>query len=215
MDSGAVGSIICGYPLQLFDSQDQRLLTTANYLMDHCRFKKGFFLDISHSGINPYLTLHIAQVLLRAGDVRHIELANALCRLASATGQWPEAVHPRTEGGCMGDGQHIWAAAEWVNYLRNCLVFEEEKENQLILGAGIEAGWIKPGNQITIGPALTLWGQVSVTFDCQPEGIRVHLAGIWYDDAPEVLINIPGYIKTRFPSTETEALVKEKEALIK
>ncbi len=110
----------------------------------------------------------------------------------------------------MGDGQHIWASSEWVNYLRNCLVFEEEQENQLILGAGIEPGWIQPGNQITIGPALTLWGQVSVTFDCQPKGIQVHLTASWYDDAPEVIINIPGYIKTRFESTETEVLVPKR-----
>ena len=159
MDSGAVGSVVSGYPLQVFDPKDERLLATVNYLMDHCRFKKGFFLDISHSGINPYLTLHLAQVLLRAGDLRHIELADALCRLASPTGQWPEAIHPRTEGGCMGDGQHIWAAAEWVIYLRSCLLYEEEKSKQLVLGSGIDPAWIRPGARMRIGSAQLSGGR--------------------------------------------------------
>lgn len=209
MDSGAVGSIVCGYPLQLFDPKDKRLTATVNYLMKRCRYKKGFFLDISHSGINPYLTLHIAQVLLRAGDTRHVELADALCRLASPTGQWPEAVHPRTEGGCMGDGQHIWAAAEWVNYLRNCLVLEEENKKQLILGAGIEPQWLKQPSTITIGPTLTLWGLVSVKFECRPEGIHVHYTGQWHNEPPKVWVKIPGYPQTAIPETETGVIIKK------
>ena len=86
----------------------------------------AFFHDIIHSGINPYLTLHIAQVLLRAGDMRYFDLMRRSADLASPTGQWPEAIHPRTLGGCMGDGQHVWAAAEWMMMMRNCFVREED-----------------------------------------------------------------------------------------
>jgi hypothetical protein len=210
MDSGAVGSVVCGYPLQVLSAHDPRLLATADYLMDFCRFKNGFFLDISHSGINPYLTLHLAQVLLRAGDLRHLELADALCRLASPTGQWPEAVHPRTEGGCMGDGQHIWAAAEWVVYLRNCLVYEEEKTKQLVLGAGFDPAWIRPGVRMRIDPAATLWGQVSAVFECGPEDIRVHCDAQWHEHAPEVVIAIPGYQQARLAPTASDVRVTKK-----
>ena len=34
--------------------------------------------DMIHSGLNAYLTLHVAQVLLRAGDPRHLELMDAV-----------------------------------------------------------------------------------------------------------------------------------------
>jgi hypothetical protein len=208
LDSGAVGSVVCGYPLQVFEAQDERLLATADYLMENCRYKKGFFLDISHSGINPYLTLHIAQVLMRAGDLRHLELADTLSRLASPTGQWPEAVHPRTEGGCMGDGQHIWAAAEWVIYLRNRLLYEEEKDRQLILGAGIDPGWIKPAATMRIGPAPTLWGPVNVRFDCQQEAVRVRCEACWHSEAPQVIVRIPGFQETPIAAGTTEAVIK-------
>jgi hypothetical protein len=105
MDSGAIGSLAAGYPLHLWDARDRRLLDTSNFLLTHCLVNGGFFQDMIHSGINAYLTLQLAQVLLRAGDARHADLTQAVANIASSTGQWPEAIHPRTGGGCMGTGQ--------------------------------------------------------------------------------------------------------------
>ncbi|MDX1698026.1 MAG: hypothetical protein R3308_07040, partial [Thiohalobacterales bacterium] len=132
MDAGAIGSLAIGYPLQLCAADDPRLHGTIDFLMTHCRVNGGFFQDMIHAGVNPYLTLHMAQVLLRAGDSRYLELLDTVAALASPTGQWPEAIHPRTGGGCMGDGQHVWAAAEWLLMLRNCFVREEGE--RLIIG---------------------------------------------------------------------------------
>ena len=63
----------------------------------------------------------------RLGDGRAEPYRFAACvaDLASPTGQWPEAIHPQTGGGCMGDGHHVWAAAEWVLMLRYCFLREE------------------------------------------------------------------------------------------
>ncbi|MEK8023577.1 MAG: hypothetical protein AAB229_07185, partial [Candidatus Hydrogenedentota bacterium] len=140
MDAGAIGSIVAGYPLQLWPGNDPRLRDTAEYLIRDCFEHGAFFQDMIHSGINAYLTLHVAQVLLRAGDKRSMDLIRSVASLASPTGQWPEAIHPATRGGCMGDGQHAWAAAEWVLAIRNCFVREEcwnQEENGLIIGAGV------------------------------------------------------------------------------
>ncbi len=87
LDSGAIGSLAAGYPLQLFSPTDERLLDTAAYLLDHCLVRGGFYQDIIHSGINPYLTLHLAQVLRRAGDPRSLDLVQTVAALASPTGQ--------------------------------------------------------------------------------------------------------------------------------
>ena len=40
------------------------------------------------------------------------------------TWTWPEAIHPRLDGGCMGDGHHGWAAAELLTFVRDLLVRE-------------------------------------------------------------------------------------------
>ena len=172
LDSGAIGSVVAGYPLQLVGAHDERLLATAHYLMDNCLFNNGFFQDMIHSGVNAYLTLHLAQVLLRAGDFRFGDLMQATADLASPTAQWPEAIHPRTHGGCMGDGQHVWASAEWVMMLRNCFVYEEENPERLVVGAGVLPNWISPGQSIRFGPTPTKWGPVRVSCEQTDETDR-------------------------------------------
>ncbi len=196
MDPGAVGSIVAGYPLQLLAPENARLVGTGDYLYRNCLVKGGFFQDMIHSGINPYLTLHVAQVLLRAGDERYRELIDTVAGIATSTGQWPEAVHPRTGGGCMGDGQHVWAAAEWVVMLRNCFLREEDRK--LIIASGIPADWVMASNQdnaITFGPAPTRFGMLNLKIymtDTDRHVARIEWQADWHAAAPEVEIRLGG-----------------------
>jgi hypothetical protein len=195
LDAGAIGSLAAGYPLGLCEPDDVRLLETVEFLLENCFVDGGFFQDMIHSGINPYLTLHVAQVLLRAGDNRCLQLMETVASLSSSTGQWPEAIHPRTRGGCMGDGQHIWAAAEWVLMIRNCLIREEA--DRLILGAGVAPHWLKDGGVIAFGAAPTAFGPVSleIAASVSDEGRRVHVSwsGSWHAGAPVVQVCLPGF----------------------
>ncbi|RZU99649.1 hypothetical protein EV698_1944 [Spiribacter vilamensis] len=163
MDAGAIGSIAAGFPLQTMAADDKRLLGTVRYLLGAHRVNGGFFQEMIHSGVNAYLTLHLAQVLLRAGDDDGLALIDAVAHLASPTGQWPEAIHPRTGGGCMGDGQHVWAAAEWVSMMRNA--FCREEGDGLVLGAGVQPRWLAARTGFGFGPTPTIFGAVSVRFE--------------------------------------------------
>ncbi len=191
LDSGAIGSIVAGYPLQLFSPQDRRLVETADYLMQNCTVDDGFFQDMIHSGINVYLTLHLAQVLLRAGDGRFANLLVATRELASPTGQWPEAIHPRTKGGCMGDGQHAWAAAEWIMMVRNCLLYEETHTDRLVVGAGVLPEWLQSNRSISISSAPTSWGPVSVSLAQSGSVVVIRWEGQWFGDPPEIEVRLP------------------------
>ena len=192
MDSGAVGSLVADYPLQLFPAGDPRIAKTADYLAQHSSHAGGFFQNMIHSGINPYLTLHMAQVRLRAGDLKAgWDLIDTVIRLASPTGQWPEAIHPRTGGGCMGDGEHIWAAAEWVMVLRNCFVREET--DTIVLAAGIPSAWLASKDGLAFGPTLTPWGPVSVRLDSAGEETRLTLDAPWRGEAPRLEFRLPGH----------------------
>jgi len=192
LDAGAIGSLAAGYPLQLYAADDPRLLDTVEFLLDRCLVNGAFFQDMIHSGLNAYLTLHIAQVLLRAGDPRYLELMDAVAALASPTGQWPEAIHPATGGGCMGDGHHVWAAAEWLLMVRNCLVREEG--DILILCAGLPGRWLDHNQPITFGPAATAFGPVSITVTPQAgKPLRVDWQGDWHSATPAVAIRPPGF----------------------
>ncbi len=190
MDSAAVGGLIAGYPLQLWPPEDARLAGTAEFLMRNCRYWGALFHEVIHSGMNAYLTLHLAQVLLRAGDERCHDLIASICELASPTGQWPEAVHPRTAGGCMGDGQHVWASAEWFMMMRN--LFVREEGDGLILASGIPREWLAEDEEMEFGPTPTPWGAVSVQVDVHGAEAEVRWQADWRENAPRVTVKLAG-----------------------
>ena len=190
VDAGAIGSLAAGYPLRILAADDPRLAATADVLLRTSFIEHGFFHDVVHSGINPYLTLHVAQVLLRAGDPRFHDLMDGVARLATPTGQWPEAIHPRTAGGCMGDGQHVWAAAEWALMVRNCFVREED--DRLILVSGIRPEWLRSPEALTFGTAPTSWGPLSITIEGSGNDVSVSWEGAWHQSEPVIEIRLPG-----------------------
>ncbi len=191
LDSGAIGSLVSGYPLQIFPPKDRRLMDTVDFLLEGCLVNDGFFLDIIHSGINPYLTLHLAQALMRAGRIGSLDLYRTVADLASPTGRWPEAIHPRTLGGCMGDGDHAWAAAEWILMMRNSFIREEG--NKIVLGSGIFPSWYRRNDKISFGPAPTPFGEMIVRIEPKTQGLLVTWEGSWRTCPPSLEISIPGF----------------------
>jgi hypothetical protein len=201
MDSGAAGSLVADYPLQITRDDDERIRKTANFFMDHCLHEKGFFQDMIHSGINAYLTLFLAQTLLRLGDSRYRNLINKVSALASATGQWPEAIHPLTGGGCMGDGQHGWAAAEWVQIIRN--LFVREEKDSLILGSGLFPEWIASPEDLFFGPTPTPHGEITLQILKRKQGVTIDGESEWRGSPPRMVVRIPGYEVTELRDFES------------
>jgi hypothetical protein len=210
MDAGAIGSLAVGYPLHLWAPRDPRLMGTVDYLLSDCMVKGAFFQDMIHSGMNPYLTLHLAQALLRAGDRRFHDLARVVAELASPTGQWPEAVHPHTGGGCMGDGQHVWAAAEWVMMVRN--MFVREEADGLALLSGVPADWLKEGSRVAFGPGPTRFGRLSVAAEGRADGVSVQWRASWWNGAPAMEFAPEGLERRSAPgSEEGELFLRRRE----
>lgn len=191
LDAGAIGSMVADYPLQLLPPGDRRIMVTLNRLLEAHTFHGGFFQDMVHSGVNAYLTLDLAQTLLRAGDTRFRKLIETVADLASPTGNWPEAIHPFSGGGCMGDGQHGWAAAEWVMIIRN--LFVREEGNRLILGSGIFPQWLQNGSRISFGPALTDFGPIRIDLSKTNGSWKLNFDGQWYTAPQDVEIRVPGF----------------------
>ncbi|MFP4255512.1 MAG: hypothetical protein ACLFQ9_01495 [Desulfobacterales bacterium] len=208
MDAGAVGSLVADYPLQLTPAADPKIMKTVEYLMNNCFYKGAFFQDMIHSGINAYLTLDIAQTLLRAGDPRYRDLILNVADLASPTGQWPEAIHPHTKGGCMGDGQHGWAAGEWVLMMRS--LFVREEENALVIGSGVFEKWLSGPEAIGFGPTPTPHGEVTVNIEPENGGAAVEITGEWRKDSPEIRIEIPGFEPVAVDAGENSSRLKRK-----
>jgi hypothetical protein len=209
LDAGAVGSLAVGYPLQDCPPNDASLLDTVEFLLSDCFVDGAFFQDMIHSGLNAYLTLHVAQILLRAGDPRFLELMDTVAALATPTGQWPEAIHPSTRGGCMGDGHHVWASAEWVLMVRNCFVREED--DALILGAGIPPRWMTADCNVSFGPAPTAFGNVSITIAADSrDQFVVFWKAEWHGNAPRIEIRLPGFEPVVASAGSTSLILKRE-----
>jgi hypothetical protein len=214
MDAGAVGCLAASYPLQIYPEKDERILQTAKFLMDKHFLQGTFYHEISHSGINIYLSLHIAQVLMRAGNPKFFHIVQSVAELATPTGQWPEAIHPGTRGGCMGDGQHVWASAEWVMMMRNMFVREEEAKGMLILCSGIPPEWLKLNETLFLGPTQTLYGEISVTVKVMEEYIHIRWQARWHHDPPPIEIRLHGHESCFINDNSTSVKVNRKEALV-
>jgi hypothetical protein len=101
------------------------------------------------------------EVLKQLEDAEFVIAVNMDAELkhASSTYTWPEAFHPITKGGCMGEGHHGWAAAERMLLLRNLLFYE--RGDKLSLTPLISSNDLKPGNTFSVRSAPSYFGTAS------------------------------------------------------
>ena len=134
IDAGMIGSIVMLYPLRL-DLFDRSLMQgTVDAIHRHFMPEDLFFQSMIHSGHNLYLSLQVAQCFLQLGNIRMARrIFRRVLRARQQLWTFPEAIHPRTGGGAMGDGFHGWAFAEILLFLRE-LVVQEDGESLLLLG---------------------------------------------------------------------------------
>jgi hypothetical protein len=150
VDPGLIGSLVACYPLQLFPPDDPRISATADAVRDDFMLGPAFFQGISHTGLGTYLTLQLAFVELEAGDRRALDRLQWLVDAATDTFTWPEAIHPQLGGGCMGDGHHGWAAADFLTFVRNMLV--RETDDGLALCSMLPDAWAGQGLEVHDAP---------------------------------------------------------------
>lgn len=109
----------------------------------------------------------------------------------------------------MGDGQHVWAAAEWVLMIRNCFVREEDE--QLILCSGIPQIWLDKKQPISFGPAPTSFGDIQISIKPHGQNILIEWNGQWLRKEPSIVIQLPGFKKVSVLPT-TKSLILKVEA---
>ena len=91
----------------------------------------------------------------------------------------------------MGDGQHVWAAAEWALMMRN--MFMREEENVLVIGSGIPEAWLRSGKPMSFGPGPTRFGAVTVSIrPGEGVGARVSWKGEWRKRPTCIVVKVPG-----------------------
>ena len=157
VDPGIIGSLVACHPLGLIAPLDPAMAATVEAVRERFMMGSAFFHGISHTGLGTYLTLQLAFVELAAGDRRALDRLEWLVGAATPTFTWPEAIHPRLGDGCMGDGHHGWATADFVSFVRELLV--RETDEGLALCTMLPEEW--RGRPITVRRAPTHKGALS------------------------------------------------------
>jgi len=208
-DAGMIGSIAAAYPLQLHEFCDERLLRSLDIIRENYFFQGCFFQENIHSGLNPYLTLQTAESYLYFGKTTE---ARRMLRSVKARAQkaytFPEAIHVRTGGGCMGDGFHGWASAESIIILRNLIVREvrlADGSEALIWLSGFRDKWLK--EEATAENIYTPWSIARLTLAAQ----KLELTGL--TNSVQNIFSLPqGY--TLVDATTGKALPRMSHAAI-
>jgi hypothetical protein len=181
IDYGMIGTCVAWYPLQEISDDDPRMYSTLDTLGR--RFMKDglFFQQFIHSGMNAYLTLHLAHAWLHAGERRKFwHLFQSVLRRASPTMNYPEAIHPRTGGGVMGDGHHGWAAAEILLAIRDAFAREIWDHNangpHIVLFGGIPEEWWRGTGEFSFTHAPIPGGTLAVTCSCSRRAVQINFS---------------------------------------
>ena len=180
IDPAVIGSLIACSPLGLLPADHPAMAASAEVVRNRFCIGPAFFQGISHTGLGTYLTLQLAAVELEAGDRRALDRLAWLVDAATPTFTWPEAIHPRLGTGCMGDGHHGWAAADFLSFVRSMLV-REDGPNRLALCTMVPDDWT--GQNFEVHHAPTHHGRLS-------------FAVRWHGDRPALLWDLelrPGH----------------------
>ncbi|HEX2038539.1 MAG TPA: hypothetical protein VHF47_02280 [Acidimicrobiales bacterium] len=151
IDPGVIGSLVACSPLGLLAADDPRVAATLDVVRSRFSIDRAFFQGISHTGLGTYLTLQLAFVELAQGDRRALDRLDWLLEAATPTFTWPEAIHPQLGTGCMGDGHHGWAAADFLSLVRELLV-RETVDGGLALCSMLPDAWASEGIEVHDAP---------------------------------------------------------------
>jgi len=159
VDSSAIGNLLAIAPLDLVRLDSPWIKPTLESLWKESVTQGMFLQKIVHTGLNAYLTIQLARGFLAVQDERWHSLLQSVLDHASPVWTWPEAIHPRTGGGCMGDGDHGWAAAEFLSFTVSLLV--RVQQDALLLAHGIPVEWYTADMDVFVHGAVTRFGTVS------------------------------------------------------
>jgi len=174
-DCGMIGSVCAVYPLLLPIDQNTAL-STLNYIAENYFVDGLFFQNFIHSGQNIYLTIQIAHAYLLLGRRKNfLTIMRKVTEAASPVHNYPEAIHPGTKGGVMGDGHHGWAAAEYVLAVRDAFLYDVQNENELSVTffSGIPPEWFSESSEFFIKNAPTIAGTISASVKISGQSILI------------------------------------------
>jgi hypothetical protein len=112
----------------------------------------------------------------------------------------------------MGDGQHVWAASEWILMLRNCFVREEGED--LVLCAGLPLQWTRDqSSPMRLGPVSTEFGTITVHAEPAGDQLRISWDAQWRNAPRRIVIAAPGFQAVEVAPDQGQATAAAKSTM--
>ncbi|HQJ56363.1 MAG TPA: hypothetical protein PLH46_01855 [Caldisericia bacterium] len=190
IDASIIATFTSIFPLNLDLLSKDEIMNSYEELRKKFFVNNCFYQNITHSGINLYLTLEIAEALLYLNEEKKaINLFDSIISLLTKTYTGPEAINPKSLGGCEGDGHHGWLVAELIHFIRNSLLFE--KENGIVILSGSRKEWFKDGDKILFNNGVTYFGNISFEVNIKENIIDVEFLNEINENIKDIYIYLP------------------------
>lgn len=190
IDASIIATFTSIFPLNLDLLSKDEIMNSYEELRKKFFVNNCFYQNITHSGINLYLTLEIAEALLNLNEEKKaVNLFDSVISLLTKTYTGPEAINPKSLGGCEGDGHHGWLVAELIHFIRNSLLFE--KENGIVILSGSRREWFKDGDKILFNNGVTYFGNISFEVNVKENIIDVEFLNEINENIKDIYIYLP------------------------
>ncbi len=117
----------------------------------------GVWQEVGHAGLSPRLTAWLGCARAAHGMPATIEQLGWLLDRGAPTWSWPELVHPRSGGGCAGEGHHAAATAAFLHLARRLVV--DDSGPALDVVPAVPDGWL--GQPVEAHGLATAHGRLS------------------------------------------------------
>lgn len=192
VDAASIGALVSVYPLHILDPRSDMMRNTVKDIVEKCFYKDTHYHGIMHCGLNPYLSMHVAQYYLELRDPYALTIFESMHSMATSTFTYPEAINPLSGGGAFGDGHDGWSAGDIFNFVRNLFVLEEGEKLSLL--ALSREGWFEPGKYLEVEDAPTYFGDVSYRVESKKEVVSFELPGRFRVEPSAIELNLPHLI---------------------
>jgi hypothetical protein len=197
------GNLTMLHPTRLFEPHDSRVTATLD------RVRAGFvegtirWSPETMRVIHPYMSTYVTNSeIIRGESEKAVDHFYHFLSHTTSTHGFPEGVYYETRTAWNNTLPHLWAAAQYIVLLRNMLLRSEGEVLHLL--PAVPVGWLRPGKEIVVAEAPTLFGKVSFRLSGIEGGCEMRFSWPERTEPGQVILHMPPGVVVRRATQEGE-----------
>jgi hypothetical protein len=111
----------------------------------------------------------------------------------------------------IGDMPHSWAASDFIRSVRSMLVYERERDDALVIGAGIPSPWLDDAEGVGVKNLPTYYGKLTYNIKRVGNTIMLDISGDVRMPDGKIIVSSP---LSTFPKSVSGAVVQNGEIVV-